>query len=29
VAIDVLDECITIVEEQSRKAAGSGKPQGA
>ncbi|PYX11433.1 MAG: acetyl ornithine aminotransferase family protein [Acidobacteria bacterium] len=28
VAIDVLDECITIVEEQSRKA-GSGKPQGA
>ena len=27
VAIDVLDECITIVEEQSRKAAG--KPQGA
>ncbi len=29
VAMDVLDECITIVEEQSRKAAGSGKPQGA
>ncbi len=29
VAMDVLDECITIVGEQSRKAAGSGKPQGA
>ena len=29
VAMDVLDECITIVEGQSRKAAGSGKPQGA
>jgi hypothetical protein len=29
VAMDVLDECITIAEEQSRKAAGSGKPQGA
>jgi len=29
VAIDVLDECITIAEEQSRKAAGSGKLQGA
>jgi 4-aminobutyrate aminotransferase len=29
VAMDVLDECITIVEEQARKAAGSGKPQGA
>ena len=29
VAIDVLDECITIAEEQSRKDAGSGKPQGA
>jgi 4-aminobutyrate aminotransferase len=28
VAMDVLDECITIVGEQSRKAAGSGKPQG-
>jgi len=29
VAMDVLDECITIIEEQSRKAAGSSKPQGA
>ena len=29
VAMDVLDECITIVGEQSRKAAGSSKPQGA
>jgi len=29
VAMDVLDECITIVGEQSRKAAGSSKPPGA
>ena len=29
VAIDVLDECIAIAEQQSPKPAGSGKPQGA
>ena len=28
-AIEVLDECITIAEQQSPKSAGSGKPQGA
>ena len=29
VAIDVLDECIAMTEQQSPKSAGSGKPQGA
>ncbi len=29
VAVDVMEECISIVEESSRKGAGPGKPQGA
>jgi 4-aminobutyrate aminotransferase len=29
VAIDVLEECISIVDDQARKAGGPGKPQGA